>query len=555
MDVGGWLRGLGLGKYEAAFLDNVIGETVLPHLTVGDLKEIGVATVGDRRTLLAAIAALASPTSSEPIGPQSSPALSIKAPEVSAERRPITVMFCDLVGSTALASRLDPEDLREVIGAYHHCVAETVARFDGFVAKYMGDGVMVYFGYPQAHEDDAERAVRAGLVLVDAVARLPAPERLRVRVGIGTGLVVVGDLIGSGEAQERGVVCEPPNLAARLQTLAEPSTVVIGPQTHRLLGDLFECHDLGEAMRAYRVVRESAIESRFEALHAAATLTPLVGRDEEIEWLLDCWRRVKSTGGQVVLLSGEPGIGKSRLTVALQERLDAEPHIRLRYFCSPHHTDSALHPIIAQLERAARIERWDTPETRLDRLRVLLSPALPPPEDVALFAELLAIPVGDRLPAVDLTPQRKKQMTFAALLRQLETLARHRPVLMIFEDVHWIDPSSLELLDLTIKRVARLPALLLVTFRPEFQPPWAALANITTMLLSPLGQLAGAALVARVAGYKALPAAIVQTIVERTDGVPLFLEELTKTVLESGLLREAAGRYGQCRRWPFRRSC
>src|SRR5262249_55395718 len=296
------------------------------------------------------------------------------APTSSAERRQLTVLFCDLVGSTALAARLDPEDLREILGVYHRSAAETVGRCDGLVAKYMGDGVLVYSGYPQAHEDAAEQAVRAGLALVDAVGRLQAPEPLRVRVGIGTGEVVVGDLITSGDGQERGVVGETPNLAARLQSLAEPGTVAIGPQTRRLLGDLFECHDLGvievkgfsEPVHAYQVVGVSAIESRFEALHGA-TLTPLVGREEQIDLLLRQWHRAKGGEGRVVLLSGEPGIGKSRLTAALDERIENEPHIRIRYFCSPQRQDSALHPFIAQLERAAGFEREDTPEVKLDK--------------------------------------------------------------------------------------------------------------------------------------------------------------------------------------------
>jgi class 3 adenylate cyclase len=343
------------------------------------------------------------------------------APMLSAERRQLTVLFCDLVGSTALAARLDPEDLREVIGVYHRCVADTVARFDGFVAKYMGDGVLVYFGYPQAHEDDAEQAVRAGLALVDAIGRLQVSEPLRVRVGISTGEVVVGDLITSGEGQERGVVGETLNLAARLQSLAEPSTIVIGPQTRRLLGDLFECRDLGaievkgfpEPVHAYRMVGESGVESRFEALHGAM-LTPLVGREEEIGLLQRQWHRAKGGEGRVVLLSGEPGIGKSRLIAALQERIENEAHTRIRYFCSPHHQDSALHPIIAQLERAAGFEREDTPEVKLDKLAVF-APASP--EDGALLAELLSLPTEGRFPPIQLSPQRKKEKTFEALLR------------------------------------------------------------------------------------------------------------------------------------------
>src|SRR5262252_1372634 len=439
-EIADWLQKLGMSEYAERFAENGIDISVLRHLTDQDFKDIGV-LLGHRRKLLAAIAEL---PGAVPAGPQ--PALTEPRSHDVAERRQLTMLFCDLVGSTALASRLDPEDLREIIGSYHRCVADTVGRFDGFVAKYMGDGVLVYFGYPEAHEDDAEQAVRASLALVDAVGRLQVLEPLRVRVGIGTGEVVVGDLITSGDGQERGVVGETPNLAARLQALAEPDAVVIGPQTRRLLGDLFECRDLGaievkgfpEPVQAYQVVRESAIESRFEALHGAI-LTPLVGREEEIDLLLRQWHRAKSGEGRVVLLSGEPGIGKSRITATLQERIENEPYTRLRYFCSPHHQDSALHPIIAQLERAAGFEREDTPEVKLDKLAVL-APASP--EDGALLAELLSLPTAGRFPPLQLAPQRKKEKTFEALLRQLEGLARQRPVLMLFEDVHWIDPSS-----------------------------------------------------------------------------------------------------------------
>src|SRR5215472_10758261 len=477
------------------------------------------------------------------------PALPLPAtPMPSAERRQLTVLFCDLVGSTALASRLDPEDLREIIGMYHRCVADAVGRFDGFVAKYMGDGVLVYFGYPGAHEDDAEQAVRAGLALIDAIGRLQAPEPLRVRVGIGTGEVVVGDLITSGDGQERGVVGETPNLAARLQALAEPGTVVIGPQTRRLLGDLFECRDLGaievkgfpEPVHAHQVVRESGIESRFEALLGAA-LTPLVGREDEIDLLLRQWHRAKGGEGRVVLLSGEPGIGKSRLAAALQERIENEPHTRLRCFCSPHHQDSALHPFIAQLGRAAGFERADTPEVKLDKLAVL-APASP--EDGALLAELLSLPTEGRFLPLQLTPRRKKEKTLEALLQQLDALARQRPVLMLFEDVHWIDPSSRELLDLIVERVPRLPALLLITFRPEFQPPWSGQAHVTVLVLNRLDRREGAVLVRRVGGAKALRDDVVAKIVERTDGVPLFVEELTKAVLEGGNAGTALSRPG-----------
>lgn len=537
MDVAAWLRGLGLQQYEQAFRDNAIDAEVLPELTDADLEKLGM-LLGHRKRFRKAVVGLG-PSSSHPDASTDDIAAQSRTRELSAERRQLTVMFVDLVGSTALATRLDPEDLREIIGAYHRCVADTVAHFGGFVAKHMGDGVLVYFGYPQAHENAAEQAVRAGLALVDAVRRLPEPEPLRVRIGIGTGQVVVGDLITAGEGHERGVVGETPNLAARLQALAEPGAVVIGPQTRQLVGDLFEYRDLGavevkgfpEPIHPYQVVRESAVESRFEALHGT-TPTPLVGREEEVDLLQRHWHRAKGGEGRVVLLSGEPGIGKSRLTVTLQERIQNEPHTHLRYFCSPHHQDSALHPTIAQLERAAGLERDDPPERKLDKLAALLAPASP--EDGALLAELLSLPTEGRFPPLQLTPQRKKEKTFDALLRQLEDLARQGPVLMLFEDVHWIDPSSRELLDLVIERVPLLPVLLLLTFRPEFQPPWTGQAHVTVLVLNRLDRREGAALVQRVVGTGELPSDVVAEIIERTDGVPLFVEELTKAVLESG---------------------
>ncbi len=409
IDIAAFLRGLGLAQYEPAFRDNDIDGEVLPSLTAEDLVGLGVTSIGHRRKLLEAIAALRAETAA-PL-----PAVTA-GPAAAAERRQVTVMFCDLVGSTALSRRLDPEDLREVIGAYHGCVEKVVARFGGFVAKYMGDGVLVYFGYPQAHEDDAERAVRAGLALVGATGELEAPERLRVRLGIASGLVVVGDLIGSGAAQERGVVGETPNLAARLQALAAPDTLVISESTRRQIGALFEIEDLGpqplagfgEPQRAWRVVGESGLLSRFEALRAAS-LTPLVGREEEIDLLQRRWRRAVSGEGQVVLICGEPGIGKSRLAAALRERLEGEDLTRLRYFTSPHHQESALYPFIAQLERAARFERDDPVERKLDNLEALLAVASPPAEELGLLAELLSLP--SRYPLPPSTPQRKREKT------------------------------------------------------------------------------------------------------------------------------------------------
>jgi class 3 adenylate cyclase/predicted ATPase len=539
MDIAAWLRGLGLERYEAAFRDNDIDAEVLPELTADDLIGLGVTSIGHRRKLLAAIAALGAAVSVAPVL-----AVSTDTPvQTDAERRQLTVMFCDLVGSTALSARLDPEDLREVIAAYHRAVADMVRSLDGFVAKYMGDGVLVYFGYPRAHEDDAERAVRAGLGVIDAVGRLDVKSvKPQARVGIATGLVVVGDLIGEGSAQEQSVVGETPNLAARLQALAEPDTVVIAVGTRRLLGDLFEVRDLGAfavkgiaaPVPAWQVLRPSVVASRFEALRGSA-LSPLIGRDEEIDLLLRRWARAKAGDGQVVLVSGEPGIGKSRIAAALAERLQAEPFLRLRYFCSPYYQDSALFPFIEQIGRASGFARDDPPAVRLEKLQALLARAAPPGEDVALLADLLSLPGSERYPLPNLSPQRKKERTLEALLRQLEGLARRQPVLMVFEDAHWIDPTSRELLDLTVERIRSLPALLIVTFRPEFQPPWTGQAQVTMLALNRLDRRDRTALVVQIAGGKALPDGVIDQIAERTDGVPLFVEELTKSVLEGGV--------------------
>jgi class 3 adenylate cyclase/predicted ATPase len=534
VEIGVWLRGLGLERYEAAFRDNEIDWEALPKLTAEDLKDLGVVLGSHRRTLLDAIAALHGRTDG---------AAERASPVPAAERRQLTVMFCDLVGSTELSSRLDPEDLREVIAVYHRAVAEVVAQFDGFIAKYMGDGVLVYFGYPRAHEDDAERAVRAGLGVIDAVGRLDVSSaKPQARVGIATGLVVVGDLIGEGSAQEQSVVGETPNLAARLQALAEPNAVVIAPSTRRLVGDLFEYRDLGAVevrglaapVPTWQVLRRSVVASRFEALRGAG-LSPLVGRDEEIDLLLRRWARAKAGDGQVVLISGEPGIGKSRIAAALAGRLHAEPHLRLRYFCSPYHQDSALYPFVDQLERASGFARDDMPAAKLEKLETLLARAAPPDEDVAFLADLLSLPDSERHPLPSLSPQRKKERTLEALIRQLEGLARRQPVVMVLEDAHWIDPTSRELLDLAVERVRSLPVLLIVTFRPEFQPPWTGQPQVSVLTLNRLDRRDRTALVAQIAGGKALPEEVVAQIADRTDGVPLFVEELTKSVLESGV--------------------
>ena len=404
----------------------------------------------------------------------------------------------------------------------------------------MGDGVLVYFGYPQAHEDDAERAVRAGLELIGAVSSIKSDAPLQTRVGIATGLVVVGDLVGSGEAQERGIVGETPNLAARLQGIAEPNTVVIAEATRKLLGNLFELEDLGAKdlkgiagpVRTWAALRASSAEGRFEALHATG-LTALVGREEELELLLRRWSQGKTSEGQVVLLSGEAGIGKSRLTAALLERLAGEPHTRSRYFCSPQHTDSAFYPIISHMERAAGFAHDDNAQVKLDKLDAVLAPTSTSIQDAALFAEMLSLPNDGRYPALDLAPEQRRQGTMNALIAQTEALTRTKPVLMIFEDAHWTDPTSLELFGRAVDRIAGLRVLLIVTFRPEFAPPWIGRSHVTALTLNRLAQRDINAMIDRVVGNKMLPVSIRQDIIERTDGIPLFVEEMTKAVLEA----------------------
>jgi class 3 adenylate cyclase/tetratricopeptide (TPR) repeat protein len=548
MDIAEWLGGLGLEQYAQTFRDNAIDIAVLPALTDTHLKELGL-PLGHRLKLLQAIAALgqaAAPVTAEPVEPTPTTA-------PSAERRQLTVMFCDLVGSTALSARLDPEELREVIGAYHRRVTGVIERAGGFVAKYMGDGVLAYFGYPRADEHDAERAVRAGLTLVEAVASLDtaAGLRLQVRVGIATGLVVVGDLIGEGSAQEQSVVGEEtPNLAARLQALAAPGTVVIAPSTRRLTGGLFDYDDLGAVeikgltapVEAARVLCQSSAEGRFEALRT--TRTPLVGRDEEMALLERRWQQATGGEGCVVLVSGEPGIGKSRLAHSLVERLIREPHTRLRTFCSPHHRDHALYPTIVQLERAAGLRREDAADDRFDKLEAVLAQATNDLGEAApLLAALLSLPTGDRYPPLALPPRKQKEKTLEALVAQVAGLAARQPLLILFEDAHWSDPTSLEFLDLIIARVPALRVLLIVTFRPEFTPPWTGRPHVTSLTLNRLARRQRAEMIAGVTAGKALPKEITDQIVDRTDGVPLFVEELTKAVVESSMLTDAGDRY------------
>jgi class 3 adenylate cyclase/tetratricopeptide (TPR) repeat protein len=542
MDVGAWLRGLGLGQYERVFRDSEIEADVLSELTEIDLEKIGL-PLGPRKRILKAIANLGGAD----IAPDTT-SLARPAAEDAAERRQLTVMFCDLAGSTALSARLDPEDMRQVIRTYQDACSGVVARYDGFIAKFMGDGILAYFGFPHAHEDDAERAVRAGLEIVSVVSTLQtrAKEKLQVRIGIATGLVVVGDLVGRGAAQEQAVVGDTPNLAARLQALAEPDSIVVAGATRRLLRDRFRLRDLGrhlvkgltEPVEAWAVECVSSNESRFEA-GDAARLTGFVGREAESALLRDRQQGAWRGKGQIVLISGEAGIGKSCLSAWLAEQVADEPHTRLRHQCSPFHRDSTLYPFVQQLERAAQIATDESPEHKLDKLEAVLQQAdTRMPEVAPLIASLLSIPTGNRYAPLGLSPPQQRRRTLSALLDQMEGLARRKPVLMLFEDAHWADATSLELLNLAIERVRHLPVLLLITFRPEFEAPWKGLSDVATVVLGRLDHGQAEIMAARVAGGRKLPAEVMAQIVAKTDGVPLFVEELTKHVLESGLLIE-----------------
>ncbi|MDB5514983.1 MAG: hypothetical protein JWQ17_1741 [Tardiphaga sp.] len=542
MNIGQWLRGLGLQSYEQAFYDHGVDLDVLRRLTADDLKEIGVSAVGHRRKILHAVGELAAAQSE---------VADLTVPH-RGERRHLTVMFCDLVGSTALSARLDPEDLQELLRAYFARVDDVAGRHGGFVAKYLGDGALVYFGYPQAHEDDTERAVRAGLALVDSVSELTAAgKRLSARVGIATGLVVIGDLVGMGEAQERGIAGETPNLAARLQGLAENGAVVIAETTRRILGDLFELSALkpsslkgfAEPVLAWRVIGEGRAESRFEALHGTR-VTPLVGRDEELDLVLSRWRQVQEGSGHVALISGEPGIGKSRLVLALRERIQGDSKAVFSYACSPHHANSAFFPFIAQLERTAGFAPDDAPAARVAKLDSLFQETAARPDNaVALLADLLGIHIGSGHALAAMSPLQKKGLLFSAFLAPFEGLALRGPVLVVLEDVHWLDPTSRELFDQMVERFQRLPVLLVATFRPELSPPWTGFPHVTLLTLNRLAQAQARSLVERVTGAKALPPEVLEQILARTEGVPLFAEELTKAVLESGLLGDAGDSY------------
>ena len=534
MDVADWLRALGLQRYEATFRAHDITAAVLPSLSAEDLKDVGVTLVGHRLRLLDAIAALRGPR---------------QLTQFAAERRQITVMFCDVMDFTPLSSRLDPEDLSTVIHGYQSCVASTIARFGGFIARYVGDGVLIYFGWPEAHETDAERAVRAGLTVIAAIGQMSIlNDPLHIRIGIATGLVVIGAPIGTGEARQQTAMGETPNLAARLQALAGADGLVIDQTTRRQLGSLFDCRDLGrlelkgfaEPVPAWKVLGERLVGSRFEALHTD-TLAPMVGRDAELDLLVRCWQCARQGEGQVLLVSGEAGIGKSRLIAALEDRLQCEAPTRLRYFCSPDQTDTALHPLIASLQHEAGFAHGDTDVERLCKLRSRLALTATTSAGTALIAELLSIPSHEQSPVLNDSPQARKQRTFDTLIERVRMLAQTGPLLVILEDAHWADASSIEFFDALIPTLRKLPALLIISTRDEGAGAWTGQERISMMSLARLDRRQAAALAAGITAHVALPPGLLERIVDQTDGIPLFVEELTKTVVETAPPEEPGG--------------
>src|SRR5690348_7324445 len=555
MDVAEWLKSLGLEQYEAAFRENDVDAEMLPTLTGEELKDIGVSSLRHRRRLLVAIARLQEDaTPSQAIRPSSdhpAPIPTDDAVSQGGERRQLTVMFCDLVGSTALSEKLDPEELRDLLHAYRTLCGDVFARYDGFVARYVGDGILTYFGWPAAHEDDAERAVRAALEIVQTVRRASITEALSVRIGIATGPVVVGEPAGVGD-QAKLAVGSTPNLAARLQGLAAADQIVIATSTRRLIGNVFDLSDLGEhdlkgiaePVHAWRVERVAAMESRFDAHHTPAGLTPLVGRDEEVDLLLRRWSQAQDGEGQVVLLCGEPGIGKSRILTTWRERLEAQGAHALRFQCSPYYVNSAFWPIIDNFERALKFGRDETADAKLDKLEALIVTHYGRPlADVRFVASILSLPCEERYGPLAMTPQRHKDETLRALVDITEAAARMKPSMLLFEDAHWADPTTLEVLDLLIDRVRTMPLLVVLTHRPEFSSRWSGHGHVGALNLSKLSRAQSAAMVSALTGGKTLPAPLLEQILTRTDGVPLFVEELTKAVLESSALKDAGDHY------------
>jgi len=546
-EISAWLERLGLGQYAGAFVENAVDLDVLPDLSDADYERLGV-PLGDRKRILKALSATAVESHLAAVR------LQAPASRSDAERRQLTVLFCDLVGSTALAVRLDPEDLSAVIRRFQATSTGVITSYGGYVAKFLGDGLLAYFGYPAAHEDEAENAVRAGLDLVAKVGRLllPSGETLRVRVGVATGVVVIGSM-AAGSANEVAATGETPNLAARLQELAAPNTVVVSEVTRRLLGGGFVCRRLAphnakgfsEPVNAFEITGEKAVESRFDAKSGSGSkLTHFVGRRRELALLADLWERAKKGEGQFALLCGEPGIGKSRMSLALVNDIARDEHVTIRWQCSSHHANSPFYPIIRNIERAARFEPEDSAPVRLEKLEKWLSGlGQPVLADAALIAALMSVPSVGRYPALDLTPQRQKDLTIDALIRLVMAYTPHRPVLFVLEDAHWIDPTTLELVSRTIEVMKPVPFFALITFRPDFFAPWLDRPHVTMLRLERLNKDEVGAMLADLTGGKRLPAEVSEIIVSKTDGVPLFVEEMTKAILETGMLDDAGETY------------
>ena len=540
-DIRQWLAGLSLERFADAFENEELTPANLPELTDDELKDLGL-PLGPRKTILKAIAALRMGDTPRP----SAEEIPSSKSELEGERRQLTVLFCDMVGFTELANRVDPEVLQAIIRSYEDTCAACTTRYEGYVFQRLGDGIVAFFGYPLAHEGEAERAVHAGLAIIDSLAKLDVPDagRLQVRIGIATGLVVVS-------SARKGVAGEPMNLASRLQGIAQPGSIVVSERVHRLAGGVFDYEDLGEqalkgiAQRtpAYRVVAVSQATSRFEAATKEG-LTPLVGREQELGLLMERWALAQDGEGQVVLLSGEPGIGKSRILNALRERGEGQGAQALRFQCSPYHVNSAFWPSINNFEWALKFGREETPESKLDKLEAfVVGHYVRPLSDVRFLASMLSIPCEERYGVLSMTPQKHKDETLRTLVDLTEAAARKQPSVMLFEDLHWADPTTLEALDLLIDRVRSIPLLIVLTHRPEFQSRWSQHGHVIALNLSKLTRAQSGAMVSRVAGAKALPPDLLEQILTKTDGVPLFVEELTKSILESGKLRDAGERY------------
>lgn len=542
-DIRQWLEQRGLGEYAELLVENEVDIEVLPELQDADLEKIGFA-LGPRKKLLKAIRELDSSRAGNPVQ-ETTPK---SPPSGDAERRQLTVMFADLVGSTELSQQLDPEDLREINRAYQDAATAAIEKYEGFVARYMGDGVLAYFGYPRAHEDDAERALRAGMELTESVRNLDADVALAVRVGIATGPVVVGDIVGKGAAQESAVVGETPNLAARLQGVAEPDAVVLSDATQRLVSGRFDLDDLGpqtlkginRPIRAYRALAVRDV-SRFDAA-SGRRFTPLVGRDEELGMLLRRWRSAAEGEGQAVLLSCEAGVGKSRIVRALQDSLSGSLSSRVLYYCSPYHRNVAFNPVIEQLERVTQMTPGQTNPEKLNSLEDAIGKLeMNVGESMPIFAGLLSIPYDKPHAMGDLTPEQMRLRTLDVLVRAVEAMAASGPVLFVVEDAHWIDPSTQDFLTRLIGRIRTTSVLAVITHRPEYEPPWTDYPNVTALALNNLGRRDSAAMVAEVVGGGRLPESMIEEIIERTDGVPLFIEEVSAAFSDAGLASEDGG--------------